>query len=152
MGDTRLLSERDFVVPRVMIRGVTFNGNEYGDISRPRCGIGRGTRMYASGTARSVSEKSVNDRTERKLPCSLEEVVLNSPQKIFTYLVLAEIIDITKAVEMRKVIGFVEHFFPIGLIVGASRPLGDAALDLMTTCTTRQKSRAEARKDSISPQ
>ena len=108
--------------------------------------------MYASGTARSVSEKSVNDRTERKLPCGLEEVVLNSPQKIFTCLMWAEIIDITKAVEMRKVIGFVEHFFPIGLIVGASRPLGDAALDLMTTCTTRQKSRAEARKDSISPQ
>ena len=83
---------------------------------------------------RGVCQKRVSmraDRAERNIPCSLEEVVLNSPQKIFTYLVWAEIMDITKAVKMRKVIGFVKHFFPIGLLVGASRPLGDAALDLM---------------------
>ena len=65
---------------------------------------------------------------------------MNSPQKIFTYLVWAEIMDITihEGIEMRKIIGFVEYFFLIGLIVCASRPLGDAALDLMITCTTRQ--------------
>jgi hypothetical protein len=39
---------------------------------------------------------------------------------------------------MRKVIGFVVHFFPTGLVACPSRPLIDAALDLMTTCTTRQ--------------
>jgi hypothetical protein len=46
--------------------------------------------------------------------------------------------EITKRVEMRMVMGFVVHFFPTGLVVCASRPLVDAALDLMTTCTTRQ--------------
>jgi hypothetical protein len=46
--------------------------------------------------------------------------------------------DITKRVEMRKVTGFVMHFFPTGLFACASRPLADAALDLMTTCTTHQ--------------
>jgi hypothetical protein len=48
--------------------------------------------------------------------------------------------DITKRVEMRKVIGFVVHFFPTGLFAcaSASRPLVNVELDLMTTCTTRQ--------------
>jgi hypothetical protein len=47
-------------------------------------------------------------------------------------------IEIMKQVEMRKVIGFVALFLPTGLVVCASGPLVNAALDLMTTYTTRQ--------------
>jgi hypothetical protein len=48
------------------------------------------------------------------------------------------IAEIKKGVKIRKVIGFVVHFFPTGLFECASGPLADAALDLMTTYTTRQ--------------
>ena len=48
-------------------------------------------------------------------------------------------------------ISFVEYFFPTGLFACASRPLVDAALDLMTTCTNRQNPGQKARKDSIAP-
>jgi hypothetical protein len=85
------------------------------------------------------------------LPCSLEEVVLDSPQEVSTLLVWAAIMDITKRVEMRKVIGFVMHFFPTGIFACASRPLVDAALDLMTACTTRQNPAKEL-EASILPQ
>jgi hypothetical protein len=47
-------------------------------------------------------------------------------------------IEITKRVEVRKVIGFVALFLPTGLVACASGPLVNAALDLMTTYTTRQ--------------
>jgi hypothetical protein len=47
-------------------------------------------------------------------------------------------IEITKRVEMRNVIGFVALFLPTGLDACASGPLVNAALDLMTTYTTRQ--------------
>jgi hypothetical protein len=60
---------------------------------------------------------------------------LDSPQEISTLLVWATIIEITKRIEMRKVIGFVVHFLPTGLFACSSRPLVDAALDLVTTCT-----------------
>ena len=93
--------------------------------------------MLASVTARDMSEKSIDDR-QRNLPCSLEEIILNPSQEISTLLVWVAIMEITKRVEMRNVIGFVVHFFPTGLIACASRPLADAALDLMTTCKTRQ--------------
>src|SRR6266566_3487654 len=73
---------------------------------------------------------------ERNLPCIFEEVVLDSPQEISTPLVWATIMEITKRVEMREVIGFVVHFLPTGLFACSSRPLVDAALDLMTTCIT----------------
>jgi hypothetical protein len=43
-----------------------------------------------------------------------------------------------KRVDVRKVNGFVALFAPIGLFECAIRPLIDAALDLMTTSTTRQ--------------
>ena len=39
-------------------------------------------------------------------------------------------IEITKRVEMRKVIGFVVHFLPSGLSPPSRRPLVDAALGL----------------------
>ena len=54
-------------------------------------------------------------------------------QEISTLSVLAVSIEITKRVEVRKVIGFVVHFLPAGLFAYPSRPLVDAALDLMTT-------------------
>jgi hypothetical protein len=72
------------------------------------------------------------------LPCSLEEVILNLPQEISTLSVWATIIEMTKLVKMRKVIGLVVHFLPTGLYVCSRTPLVDAALDLTTTCTTRQ--------------
>lgn len=50
----------------------------------------------------------------------------------------AETIEIIKRVEMRKVNGFVALFGPIGLLACTSRPLVDAALNLITTGTTRQ--------------
>jgi hypothetical protein len=47
-------------------------------------------------------------------------------------------IDITKRVEVRKVIGFVALFLPTGLVVCTSGPLVNATLDLVTTYTTHQ--------------
>ncbi len=63
--------------------------------------------------------------------------MLNLSQ-ISTLMVWVVTIDITKRVEMRKVIAFVVLFLPVGLYVCASRPLVDAALDLTTTGTVRQ--------------
>lgn len=53
-------------------------------------------------------------------------------------MVCAVSIEITKRVEMRNIIGFVELFLPTGLDACTSGPLVNAALDLMTTHTTRQ--------------
>ena len=49
-----------------------------------------------------------------------------------------ERVEITKRVEMRKVIGKVVPLIPTGLFPCSSIPLIDAALDLKTTCTTRR--------------
>jgi hypothetical protein len=46
--------------------------------------------------------------------------------------------EITKRVEMRKVIDIVTLFFPRGLSVCARGPFVDAALYLITMDTTRQ--------------
>jgi hypothetical protein len=72
-------------------------------------------------------------------------------QEISTLSVLAVSIEITKRFEVRKVIGFVVHFLPTGLFAYSSRPLVDAALDLMTTYTTRQNPGQEL-EPSILPQ
>jgi len=61
--------------------------------------------------------------------CILEEVVLDSSQEMSTHFVWDEIMEITKRVEMRNVIGFVVHFPPTRLFACSSRPLVDAALD-----------------------
>ena len=74
----------------------------------------------------------------RNRPCILEEVISYLRQDISAFLVGAEMIEITKRVEMRTIIRFVALFFPRGLFVRASRPLVDAALYLITTDTTRQ--------------
>jgi hypothetical protein len=50
-------------------------------------------------------------------------------QEIFALSVWTVSIEITKRVEMRKVIGFVALFLPTGLVVCASGPLVNAALD-----------------------
>ena len=89
--------------------------------------------MYASATAKRVSEKCVDDRQKGNLPCILEEVTLDSPQEISTHFVWAVFIEITKRVEMRKVIGFIALFLPTGLVVCASGPFVNAALDLIST-------------------
>jgi hypothetical protein len=69
-------------------------------------------------------------------------------QEIFTLSVWAVSMEITKRVEMRIVTGFVALFLPSGLVVCASGPLVNAALDLMTTYTTRQNP-GEVHEDSI---
>jgi hypothetical protein len=88
--------------------------------------------VYSSFVERSVSEKKVHDRQRGDLPRILEEVVLNPRQKIPALLAVAVMAEIKERVEMRKVIGLVAPFAPIGLIPCAIRPLVDAALDLMT--------------------
>ena len=64
---------------------------------------------------------------------------MNLPQEISTLIVWVVTIDLTKRVEMRKVFAFVVRFRPTGLLVCAFRPLVDAALDLTTTGTIRQR-------------
>jgi hypothetical protein len=71
---------------------------------------------------------------------------LDLPQEIFTQ--LAVTIEFTKRVEMRKVIVIVALFLPTGRFTCASRPLVDAAFDLMITCIIRQIS-GHARKAPI---
>ena len=85
-----------------------------------------------------VSARNENDRQRESLPCSPKKVVLDSPKEIFTLLVWAASIEITKQVEMGKVLGFVAHFLPTGLVACASKALVNAVLDLMTRDTTRQ--------------
>jgi hypothetical protein len=63
--------------------------------------------------------------------------MLDLPQEISTLLVWAVSIEVKKQVEMRRVIGFVALFLPTRLVACASGPLVNAALDLMTTYTTR---------------
>jgi len=86
---------------------------------------------------RSVSEKSVHDRQRGNLPCTVEEVMLYLGQEISALSVAAVTTEIMKRVEMGTVMSFVAPFAPIGLFPRATRPLLDAAFDLMTTGTTR---------------
>ena len=72
--------------------------------------------------------------------------MLDSLQEIFTLSVYAVRIEITKRVEMRRVLGFVALFLPTRLVVCASGPLVNAALDLITTYANPSKSRVTARR------
>jgi hypothetical protein len=70
---------------------------------------------------------------------------LDLPQEISTLMAWAMSIEITKRVEMRNVIGFVELFLPAGLDACASRPLVNAALDLIDNVYNPSKSGGSAR-------
>ena len=63
---------------------------------------------------------------------------MDPTQELSTLLVWAMSIEIMKRVEMRRILGLVEHLLPTGLFVCSSSPLVDAALGLTTTNTTRQ--------------
>ena len=77
--------------------------------------------------------------------------MLDLLQEIFTLSVCAVRIEITKRVEMRRVLGFVAPFLPTRLVVCASGPLVNAALDLMTTYATRQNSDSRVRARRCNP-
>ena len=92
-----------------------------------------------------MSEKSVHGRQSGSLPCILEEVKLDLGQQISTFLAADMITEIMKRVAMRTVNGFVALLVPVCLYPCTSRPLVDAALDLMSS-TTQSTSRVRARR------
>ena len=118
-----------------MAASSTFMESLFGPAGRSKLGVAPACILQLR---RRVCQKRKQIIDRATLPCIPQEVVLDLPQEVFTVLMWAASIEITKRVEMGKVLGFIAHFLPTGLIECASGPLVNTALDLTTTNTARQ--------------